>query len=150
MVRETYLSLSFSLFLASARVSITKGWNFSGRPLSPYDRLNSNWIKRNRKYSLDTLQTELVVFFFKRLILRRRETHFRPISLLYPILGVSKRTPYSIRRDSRIYGANKHRRKRSPPDKQENGDIHLRLVRHESLLKTNSSETNEWKRKNSV
>lgn len=63
MVRETYISLSFSLSLASARVSITKGWNFSGRPLSPYDRLNSNWIKRNRKYSLDTLQTELVVFF---------------------------------------------------------------------------------------
>lgn len=87
-----------------------KRMEFLWSPFVAYDRLNSNWIKRNRKYFLDTLQTELVVFFFfffKRLILRRSETHFRPISLLYSrFSGVSKRAPYPAS------GANKHRRKR--------------------------------------
>lgn len=86
-----------------------KRMEFLWSPFVAYDRLNSNWIKRNLKYSLDTLQTELVVFFFfffKRLILRRSETHFRPISLLYSrFSGVSKRVPYPAS------GANKHRRK---------------------------------------
>lgn len=74
-----------SLFLSRIGVNY-KRTEFLRSPFVAYDRLNSNWIKRNRKYSLDTLQTELVVFFFKRLILRRSETHFRPISFLYPIL----------------------------------------------------------------
>ena len=108
---------------------------------SPFvDRLNSNWIKRNRKYSLDTLQTELVVFFFfffKRLILRRSETHFRPISLLYSrFSGVSKRAPYPAS------GANKHRRKRF--DLSINKKMEMFISDLISVIK-NEFVGNEWR-----